>query len=117
MIAVRHGLMATLRTMNVVRFVIAVAKCRRATVRILRVYLEDMLFDDVTLLMVEVTVVEIVDMVAMFDGDVTAGGAMFVGVVGVNGVRVICHVGVLSSLMDQWISEACAIALSTRLST
>jgi hypothetical protein len=46
-----------------------------------------MLFDDAALLMVQMTVVEIVDVVAMLDGHVAAAGAVLVRMISVDMLR------------------------------
>ena len=118
-VAMRDRLVTAAGAMHVLRLMALMAEFRRASVRILGAHLDDMLLDDVALLVVEMAVMKIVDMIAVLDRDVPAGGTVPMGVVGMNGVAVVCHEFFLSSIavFDQRVSQACSMALSTRLRT
>ena len=75
-----------------------------------------MLVDGVTILMVQMAVMQVIDMVAVLQRDVTAGRAVMMGVFGMWRWL---DMGVLPSIeaWAQWISQACAMALSTRFRT
>ena len=61
-----------------------------AMVRIRRAHFNHVLLDDVALLMMEVAIMEIVDVIAVFDRDMAAARTMAIRVVGVN-VRMSRH--------------------------
>lgn len=91
MIAMRDRFVATSRAMYMFGIVSLVPEFRRAAVRILGAHLDDMFFNNVAFLMVEMAVVEIVDVIAMFNGDVTAFRAMLMGMIGVNAMALAGH--------------------------
>ena len=76
MIAVRNRLVTAARTMLVIGFMTRVAERRRAMVRILGAHLDRVLLDDVAVLMMQMTVMKVVDMVAMLNSDVAAAGTV-----------------------------------------
>ncbi len=118
-IAVRNCFMPAAWPMRVLRLVAIVPKFRRAAVCIPAVDLVHLLFDDIAFLTVQMAVMEVIDAIAVLDSDVPAGGTVPMGMVGVNGVAIVCHGSSFLSIviLDQWGSQACAIALSTRLRT
>jgi len=83
-IGVRDRLMTTAGTMNMICFVTGMPEFWRAAIWVLGTHLDRVVFDDVAPLMVQMTVVKIVDMVAMLDRDMAAAGAVLVRMVGVN---------------------------------
>ncbi len=81
-----HGLVAATRAVDVVLGVTGAAVRRRARGRIGRPDLEDALVRVAIVAVVKVAIVEIVDVVAMTDGEVAAGSAVDVIVLGMGGV-------------------------------
>jgi hypothetical protein len=85
---VRDGLVPTARTMDVVRVMAqCVGRHRGAGIRVVIADLDDVLVDMVAVRMVQMSVVQVVDVVAVSDGGVSTAGAVFVVVVGVMGFR------------------------------
>ena len=86
-VAVRHRLVAAVRAVPVPGLVAALVFAVRAGVRVAGADLQRVFFDHVVLTgrMVQVAVVQVVHMVAMLEGGVTAVGPMFVVVVVVGG--------------------------------
>lgn len=91
MIPVRDRFVAASRAMHMAGLMAFVAELRSAAVRIPVAHLDDMLLNNVALLMVQVPVVKIIDVIEMFDRNVPAGGAMPVGMIGVNRVAMVRH--------------------------
>ena len=91
MIAMWDRFVAASPLMHMLGIMPLVPEFRRAAGWILCAHLDDMFLDDVACLMVQMAVVEIVDVVAMFDGDVTAFRAVLVRMVGVNAMAVRSH--------------------------
>jgi len=116
-IPMRDRFVAASRTMHMLGFMSAVPKGRCAIIRIFGAHLNDMLLDDITCLMMEMAVVEIVDMVAMLDCDMTAGWPMRMRMIGMNTVAVSGHLVSFPSFKIQCGSQACSMRLSTRLRT
>jgi hypothetical protein len=85
-IAVRHGLVATALAVRMIGGVAAAAVLVGAAVRMRVVDLERMLVDVTLMGMVQVTVVQVVDMIAVRDAGVAAARAVAVGVIGMNRV-------------------------------
>lgn len=71
-IAVWNGLMPAVGTVNMAGVVANMTKLRSATVGILSTYVDDMFFDSVARLMVQMTVMQVIDVVAVFDRDMAA---------------------------------------------
>jgi hypothetical protein len=122
MIAVRHGLVPAARTMNMARLMTGAAMFRRADIRVRLRHLHHMLVDMVLMRVVQMTVMQIVDMVAMLHGGMAATRAMAVGVVVVVGLRTAAHRLISSSCPhpENGIyrrSAACSTALRIRLGT
>jgi hypothetical protein len=82
-VAMRHGRMAAVGPMDVIGGVTAAAMFRRARGGVRGIYLELVLFHLSPLGMMQVTVVEIVHVVAMLNGSVAAARTVLVRVVGV----------------------------------
>ena len=66
-IGVRDRLMTTAGTMNMVCFVAGMPEFWRTAIWVLSAHLNRVLLDDVAVLMVQMTVVKVVDMVAVLD--------------------------------------------------
>jgi hypothetical protein len=85
-IAVRHSLMATRVAVLVISGVAAAAVLVRAAIRMPGVDLEDVLVDVALMRMVQVTVVQVIDVIAVRDAGMAAARAVVVGVIGMNRV-------------------------------
>ncbi len=81
-IAMRHGGVATLWTVDMRGFVALVAVFRRAAVRVAVAHLDHMLIDAVAAWMMQVAVVKIINMVAVLDGEVSTAWAVMMRVFG-----------------------------------
>ena len=77
-LAMRHGWMTAVRAVNVPRLVALVPVRRRAMVRVSGADLDHVLIDAVAARAVQMPVMEIVDMVSVLDGDVSAAWTMMV---------------------------------------
>jgi hypothetical protein len=75
-VAMRHRLVATARTMHMARLMPTAAMVGSAGVGILARYLDHMLVDMIFVRMVEVTIVQIVDVAAVTHGGVSTAGPM-----------------------------------------
>ncbi len=82
-VPVRHRLVPAPRTMNVPRLVSAALMFRRTRVRILRRNLDRVLIDMPVMHVMQMTVVKIVDMIAMLERRVPESGTVLMGVIGV----------------------------------
>lgn len=71
-IAMRNGLVPAVGAMNMAGVVAHVTEFRRATVGILSAYLNGVLFNGAAGLMVQMAVMQVIDMIAVFDRDMTA---------------------------------------------
>lgn len=71
-IAVGNGLMSAIGTMNMAGVVAHMTKLRRAAVGILGADVDGVLLDGVAGLVVQMAVMQVVDMIAVFDPDVAA---------------------------------------------
>lgn len=87
-IAVRNRFMTAPRTMYVTRRMPIAAMLRCAGIGIYRSYLDDMLIHVVFMGMMQVTVMEVVNVVAMLDARMATIRAMLVGMIS---VRVAAH--------------------------
>lgn len=85
MIAVRDGFVAAAWAMDVSGIMSGAAMVRRTTIRVLVAHLNPMLVDMIGVRMVKMTIVEIVDMVAMPNRDVAALRSVRVIVIGMMG--------------------------------
>jgi len=72
MIAMWDGVMSAVWAMNMARLMPCVTKLRGATVRIRRAYIDGMLFDEIARLVVQMPVMQVVDMIAVFDCNMAA---------------------------------------------
>jgi len=115
-VAVRDGRVSAGRAMYMVRRVAGMAESRGALIRIGGAHLNLVLLDDIAILVVHMTVVKVVDVVAVQDADVAAGGTVLVGMVRVNLLRHDVSFP-SSSKIALGSSQACSIALSTRFNT
>ncbi len=82
-IAMRNRLVTAPGPMHMAGLKTGTAMLRRAAVRIAVGYLDHMLVDMIAVRMVQVTVMKVVDVVAVPNGDMTAPGAVLVVMVGV----------------------------------
>ncbi|WP_425904845.1 hypothetical protein [Nitrobacter sp. TKz-YC02] len=71
-IAMRNGLMSAVGAVDMAGVVARMTKFWGATVGILGVDVDGVLFNDVARLMVQMTVMQVIDMIAMFDRDMAA---------------------------------------------
>ena len=72
MITVRDRLMSAVWTMNMARLVPCVTKFWSATVGIGCAYINGMLFDDIARLVMQMPVMQIINMITMFNGNMAA---------------------------------------------
>ena len=84
MIAVRNRRVTAARTVLVIGFMTRVRERRCATIRVLGAHLDWVFFDNVAFLMMQMTVVKVVDVVAMFNCGVATAGTVFMRMVFVN---------------------------------
>ena len=77
-LAMRHGWMTAVRAVNVPGLMALVPVRRRAMVRVSGADLDHVLIDAVAARAVQMAVMEIVDMVSVLDGDVSAARSMMV---------------------------------------
>jgi hypothetical protein len=71
-IAMRNGLMSAVGAVDMAGVVVRMTKFWGATVGILSVDVNGVLFNDVARLMVQMTVMQVIDMIAMLDRDMAA---------------------------------------------
>ncbi|MEP7455840.1 hypothetical protein [Phyllobacterium sp. SB3] len=90
-IAMWHGLMATIRSVDVRGIMTGATVLRRAFRRVLLTDLDDVFIDMVAVRMVKMAVMQIINMVAVTYGSVTATGFVFVIVVMVMRGGAIAH--------------------------
>jgi len=86
MAVMRHRLVSAAGTMDMARFMTGTAMIRRAGVWVRLRHLDHMLVHMVAMRMVQMTIMQIVDMVAVPQCGVAAAGAMRVAMVGVVGL-------------------------------
>jgi hypothetical protein len=115
MVAMRDRFMAAARAMDVSSIMSRAAMVGRATIRILVAHFNPVFIHMVRVRMVKMTIVEIIHMAAVPDGNMTAIGAMHVIVIGVMRKTATGHFDFLSS--SQRSSPACAMAFLTSLNT
>jgi hypothetical protein len=115
MVSMRDRFVTAARSMNVSSIMSGAAMVGRATIRILVAHFNPMFVHMIRVRMVQMAIVEIIHMVAVPNGNVTAVRSMRVVVVGM--VRKIAggHFDFLS--LSQWFSPACAMAFLTSLNT
>jgi hypothetical protein len=94
-VAVRHGFVAAIRAVNVTFFVTVALMVGSALRRVLGTDFQDVLFDGVAGGVVQVTVVQVIYVVAVLNSRVAAVLAVLMGVV--FAAVVVMHKGVLSS--------------------
>lgn len=80
-VAVRHRLMAATIAMRVLGLMALAVVLGRAVVGVRGVHRDDVLVDVVAVGMVEVSLVQVIDVVAVLDGRVAAAGPMLVRVI------------------------------------
>jgi hypothetical protein len=115
MIAMRNRFVAAARAMNMSSIVSGAAMVGRASIRVFVAHLNPMFIHMIGVRMVKMAIVEIIHMVTMPNGKVTAAGPMRVIVVGMMWKTASGHFDVLS--LSQWCSPACAMAFLTSLNT
>jgi hypothetical protein len=71
-IAMRNGLMPAAGTMNMAGVVVHMTKFWGATVGILSAYVDSVLFNGAARLMVQMAVMQVIDMIAVFNRDMAA---------------------------------------------
>lgn len=113
-IAVGNGFMAAAGAVHVGVIMTEGIPDRMATIRICRADLDDMLINVIAMRVMQMTVVKIIDMIAMLDGGMAAAGAMLVIVVFMMREIAICHG---YSFLTQWCSQAWSIAFATSART
>ena len=86
MVAVRHRFVSTAGAMHMTRLVISAAVVGIAAVGVAVGDLDHVLVNVISMRVVKVPVVQVVDVVAVLDGDMAAPGTMRVGVVVMLGV-------------------------------
>ena len=96
-IAMRHGGVAALWTMDMRGFVAPVAVFRRAAVRVAVARLDHMLNDAVAAWMMQMAVVKIVNMVAVLYGEVSTAWTMMMWVFGGREMAMRAHESFLSA--------------------
>jgi hypothetical protein len=96
-VAVRHRLVPAAGAVLVARLMPLAPVLGRAAVGVLGRDLDDVLVDVVAVRMVQVSVVQVVDVIAVADGGVPAAWAMLVGMIGVMRLRARCHAAPLST--------------------
>jgi hypothetical protein len=94
-VAMRHRLVATARTMHMARLMPTAAMVGSAGVGILARYLDHMLVDMIFVRMVEMTIVQIVYVATVAHGGVSAAGPMLMSMVGMGRGRASRH-GIVS---------------------
>ncbi|SCX35583.1 hypothetical protein [Agrobacterium rosae] len=81
MVTMRHGFMAAVRAVDMAMIVADMVLDRTAAIGVVITHLDDVFIDMIAMGMMEVSIMQVVNMVAMFDGHVAAVGAMFMVVV------------------------------------
>lgn len=104
-VSVRNGLVSAVRTMHMI-LVVAVALMLRRTIRWILITDVQLVLDNrpIRFLMVQVTVMEVIDMIAMLNSCVATIWAMFVTVVGVGVFR---HENALSLNKPGLVDSSC----------
>jgi hypothetical protein len=98
-VAMRHGFVAAAWTMNVIGAVTAAAMVRRADGGVLVTDIDRMLVDMIAVRMMQMTVVQIIRVIAMADRDMAATRSMRMIVVGMMGKFALCHDEILLSVL------------------
>jgi hypothetical protein len=91
MIAMRHGLVAAPRPMRMARFVTGMSVLRSAMVRVDGVYFDHMFIHMIVMRMVEMTIMQIIDVVAMANRNMAASRSVLMRMIGMSGVVVFGH--------------------------
>jgi hypothetical protein len=76
--AMRHGLVTTARTVNVIGLVPAAAMIGRAPLRVLARYRDHVFVDVIVVRVVQMALVYVIDMAVVMDGGMTAAGTVAV---------------------------------------
>jgi len=84
-VAVRYGLVPASRTVNVARIMAAAIVVGRTLIRVFRADFERVFVHMIAMRMVQMSIMQVIDMVAMPDGGMSAVGAMLMVVMGVMG--------------------------------
>lgn len=90
-ITMRHGFMSTAGAMHMAGLMALAMVIRCAAIRIFIAHLNDMLIDMVGMGMVQMTIMQIVDVVLVMHCSVSTVRAMFMVVIGVMGKCTFCH--------------------------
>ena len=91
MVAVRHCFVSAARSMHVASIVTSATMLRRASVGIRIRDLDDMLINMVAMHVMKVSVVQVIHVIAVADGDMATSGSMNVRMTGVLGFRAAGH--------------------------
>ena len=91
MIAMRHGLVAAPRPMRMARFVTGMCVFRSAMVRVDGAYFDDMFIHMIVMRMVEMTIMQIIDVVAMANRNMATPRSVLMRMIGMSGVVVLGH--------------------------
>jgi hypothetical protein len=91
MVTMRHGFMAAVRAVDMAMIVANLVLDRTAAIGVVTIHFDDMFIDVIAMGMMEVSIMQVVDMVAMLDGHMAAAGAVFMVVVIMMGKIAIAH--------------------------
>lgn len=91
MVTMRNSFMPASWAMNVIDIMIFVTKVRRATNRILRAHFDDMFFDNRSALVMQVTIMKVVNVAAMLDSYMAARWPVLVRMICMGAVLEISH--------------------------
>lgn len=108
MITVRHGFVTAVGSVHVRRIVAAAGVSTGACGRVVAADVEVMLGDDAIRLMMQVTVVQVVDVIAVPNGVVPTVGAVDMGMIGVHGHVEVSREGGAAQSAAMRSSPACA---------
>jgi hypothetical protein len=108
MVAMRDGLMPATRSVHMTWLVSGATVVRRATIRILGRHFNDVLVYVIGVRVVKVPIVQVVDVIAMADRRMTAGGAVLMRMIGMMRLGALCHRG-LPLRSDNQLAGCCSI--------
>lgn len=91
MVTMRHGFMAAVRAVDMAMIVANTVLDRTAAIGVVTIHFDDMFINVIAMGMMEVSIMQVVDMVAMLDGHMAAAGAVFMVVVIMMGKIAIAH--------------------------
>ncbi|WP_167397969.1 hypothetical protein [Agrobacterium rosae] len=81
MVTMRHGFMAAIRAVDTAMIVADMVLDRTAAIGVVTTHFDHMFIDMIAMRMMEVSIMQVVNVVAMLDGHVAAAGAVFMVVV------------------------------------